>query len=154
MSEIVPTCREDVTKRILQHKVVLQKKWRDLAEQLNQSVEWTVAACLGQMQMNLEQSQAVAAYFQLNAQECLWLQTIPHKNTLNGGTVPSDPLLYRLHEALGVYGPALKEIIHEEFGDGIVSAIDFSIKVERESDPAGDRCRLVWSGKFLPYKKF
>lgn len=57
-------------------------------------------------------------------------------------------------QALGVYGPALKEIIHEEFGDGIVSAIDFNIKVERENDPAGDRCRLIWSGKFLPYKKF
>ncbi|XP_031640881.1 uncharacterized protein LOC116352431 [Contarinia nasturtii] len=153
MSEITPTCREDVTKRILQQKVILQKKWRDLAQQLNQSVEWTVAACLGQMQMTEEQSQSVGMYFQLNAQECRWLQTVPYRNSTNG-SISSDPLLYRLHEALGVYGPALKEIIHEEFGDGIMSAIDFTVKVEREVDPAGDRVKLVLNGKYLPYKKF
>lgn len=123
------------------------------------------------MQMTEEQSEIVGRFFQLNTQEKRWLQTIPYKNTTNG-TIPSDPLLYRLHEvikskrifnqflicynqqALGVYGSALKEIIHEEFGDGIMSAIDFSIKVEREHDPAGDRCKLIWSGKFLPYKEF
>lgn len=109
----------------------------------------TVAACLGQMKMSPEQSKAVGEYFKLTPEEYRWLETVPNRNTLNRA-VPSDPMLYRFHEALGVYGPALKEVINEEIGDGVVSAIDYSIKVEKD----GDRVKLIWSGKFLPYKSF
>lgn len=91
------TSREDVTKRIRQQKVLLKKNWRDLAKELNVSAEWTVAACLGQMQMTPQQSQVVGKYFGLTPEECLWLTQIPYRNSLNGG-LPSDPVLYRLHE--------------------------------------------------------
>lgn len=89
--------REDVTKRIRQQKVLLKKNWRDLANELNFSVEWTIAACLGQMTMTPEQSQVVGKYFELSPEECAWLTQIPYRNTLSG-VLPSDPVLYRLHE--------------------------------------------------------
>lgn len=84
-------------------------------------------------------------------QAAAWLQIAPHKSS---SAIPADPLLHRFHEVLGVYGSALKELIHEEFGDGIMSAVDFSISVERQPNPGGDRVNIVWNGKFLPYRSF
>lgn len=88
--------RELVTQRILSRKVELGIKWSNVAEQLNKSVEWTVAACLGQMQMNTMESGIVASFFDLNLNERQWLETVPYKNTLD--RIPTDPLLYRMHE--------------------------------------------------------
>ena len=69
-------------------------------------------------------------------------------------TVPTDPLIYRIYEVMGVYGPTIKELVHEEFGDGIMSAIDFTLGVDREANPAGDRVVITMNGKFLPYKSW
>ena len=82
-----------------------------------------------------------------------WLQIAPYKGSLPT-TVSTDPLIYRLNEIVAVYGTTIKELIHEEFGDGIMSAIDFSLNISREADPKGDRVKVVMSGKFLPYKTF
>ena len=82
-----------------------------------------------------------------------WLQIVPYKGSLPT-EVPTDPLIYRWYELVSVYGTTLKELIHEEFGDGIMSAIDFSMDLQRENDPKGDRVSVVMSGKFLPYKMY
>lgn len=98
---MAPCSRDEVTAKIRQQKVLLKKNWRDLANELNLSVEYTVAACLGQMKFTSEQAQKVGEYFNLSPEECLWLTEVPYRNTLNG-RLPSDPILYRLHEALGL----------------------------------------------------
>lgn len=105
------------------------------------------------MAFNAEQARSVVKLFGLHETALPWLQIPPAKGTL-AGTAPSDPLLYRLYEIVSVYGPAVKELIHEEFGDGIMSAIDFKFEVSREPQPTGDRVQLNMSGKFLPYKLF
>ena len=84
---------------------------------------------------------------------CKWLQVVPYKGSLPT-PVPTDPLIYRWYEIVSVYGTTIKELIHEEFGDGIMSAIDFSMDIERTADPKGDRVNVVLSGKFLPYKTY
>lgn len=89
--------REQVTKRIMQQKVILERKWKDLARQLSRSVEWTVTACLGQMQFTNEQARIVSDFFDLRPEERVWLEVVPYKNTSNQ-KIPSDPLLYRLYE--------------------------------------------------------
>lgn len=95
--------RELVTQKILYQKVVLERNWKDLALKLKCSVEWTVAACLGQMQMTSEQASEVASYFNLNDAERMMLETVPHRNAIQSGSVPSsDPLLYRLYEVNSV----------------------------------------------------
>ncbi|KAI6216893.1 Cyanate hydratase [Aphelenchoides fujianensis] len=141
----------EVTRRIVATKIQRQLKWADAAKELGQSKEWTTAACLGQMRLTKEEAEQLGRLFDLDDECVAWLQIVPHKGS---STIPSDPLLYRFYEAIGIYGPSLKELIHEEFGDGIMSAIDFTVNVEREPNPMGDRVRIVWSGKFLPYKKF
>ena len=82
-----------------------------------------------------------------------WLQVVPYKGSLPT-SVPTDPLIYRFYELVSVYGTTFKELIHEEFGDGIMSAIDFKMDLQREPDPKGDRVSIVMSGKFLPYKTY
>lgn len=101
MQNEAPLTRDAVTKRILSRKVEFGVNWFTVAEQLNKSIEWTVAACLGQMQMTTIESGIVASIFDLNFNERQWLETIPYKNSLN--CIPSDPLLYRLHEVLPVH---------------------------------------------------
>ncbi|KAI6178465.1 Cyanate hydratase [Aphelenchoides besseyi] len=145
------TSRAEVTQRIIAAKIQRQLKWSDVARELTQSKEWTTAAVLGQMQLSKEEAKQLGRLFGLDDECVAWLQIAPYKGS---NTIPSDPCLYRFYEAIGVYGPALKELIHEEFGDGIMSAIDFSVHMEREPNPMGDRVKLTWSGKFLPYKKF
>jgi len=145
--------RNDVTRKILQAKVRKGLKWRDVARYVGQSKEWTTAACLGQMTLTKAQAESVQRLFELTDEETAWLQVVPYKGSLPT-TVPTDPLIYRLYELVNVYGTTIKELVHEEFGDGIMSAIDFSLDITRESDPKGDRVRLVMSGKFLPYKTY
>jgi cyanate lyase len=128
-------------------------QWSEVAARVGQSKEWTTALCLGQMTANAEQAQAVGAIFGLTQEEQKWLQVVPYKGSLPSA-VPTDPLIYRWYELVNVYGTTIKELIHEEFGDGIMSAIDFSMDITREPDPKGDRVHVVLSGKFLPYKTY
>lgn len=145
--------RTDVTEKIIVTKVAKGLKWSQVAETIGQSKEWTTAALLGQMQMTREQAEKAAAIFGLTNEECAWPQVVPYKGSLPTA-VPTDPLIYRLYELVNVYGTTIKELIHEEFGDGIMSAIDFSMDLKREPDPHGDRVNIVMSGKFLQYKTY
>jgi cyanate lyase len=145
--------REDVTNKILTAKLMKGLKWRDLAEVLGTSKEWATAALLGQMTLTKAQAEAVGKLLELDEQSVLLLQQVPYKGSLPT-EVPTDPLIYRFYELINVYGTTLKALIHEEFGDGIMSAIDFSMSLEREPDPKGDRVNIKMSGKFLPYKTY
>lgn len=142
-----------VTKKIVESKVREGLKWGDIAKSIGESKEWVTAACLGQMTFTKAQAEVAGKLFGLNDEEMAWLQIAPYKGSLETA-VPTDPLIYRWYEIVSVYGTTIKELIHEEFGDGIMSAIDFSMDIQRESDPKGDRVQVVLSGKFLPYKTY
>lgn len=145
--------RQQVTEMILVAKVAKGLKWIQVADAIGQSKEWTTAACLGQMTLSKPQAQIVGELFDLSDEAVAWLQIAPYKGSLPT-QVPTDPLIYRFYELVNVYGSTIKELIHEEFGDGIMSAIDFSMDIQREEDPKGDRVNMVLSGKFLPYKTY
>ena len=145
--------RIEVTEKIIATKVSKGLTWEKVAKEVGLSKEWVTAACLGQMTLNDEQENKVGGLFNLNENEIKWLKVVPYKGSLSTA-VPSDPLIYRLYEVISVYGLTIKELIHEEFGDGIMSAIDFSMDIQRENNPAGDRVNILLSGKFLPYKTF
>jgi cyanate lyase len=147
------TDRGQVTGMILMAKVQKGIKWSDVAAKVGQSKEWTTAACLGQMTLTKAQAEIVGSIFGLPDEAVAWLQIVPYKGSLPSA-VPTDPLIYRWYEIVNVYGTTIKELIHEEFGDGIMSAIDFSMDIQREPDPKGDRVHVVLSGKFLPYKTY
>jgi cyanate lyase len=145
--------REQVTQQIISAKVLKGIKWRDVATAVGLSKEWVTAACLGQMTLNKAQAEIVGQIFGLSDEAVAWLQIVPYKGSLPTA-VPTDPLIYRWYEVVSVYGSTIKELIHEEFGDGIMSAIDFSMDIQREADPKGDRVQVVLSGKFLGYKSY
>ena len=145
--------RNDVTEKIIPAKVSRGLNGADVAAKVGLSKEWTTAACLGQMTLNAEQARVVGEIFGLTEEEQKWLKVVPYKGSL-ATAVPTDPLIYRWYEIVSVYGTTIKELIHEEFGDGIMSAIDFSMDIQREADPKGDRVNVVLSGKFLPYKSY
>ena len=145
--------RIDVTEKIITTKVTKGLKWADIAMQVGQSKEWVTAACLGQMTLTEQQAGVVAEIFGLTPGEKKWLMVVPYKGSLPT-SVPTDPLIYRFYELVSVYGTTFKELIHEEFGDGIMSAIDFKMDLQREPDPKGDRVSITMSGKFLPYKTY
>ena len=145
--------RNDITEKIIAAKVSKGLTWEEVAAKVGQSKEWVTAGCLGQMTFNDEQASVIAGLFDLSDEEKKWLKVVPYKGSLPT-PVPTDPLIYRWYEMVSVYGTTIKELIHEEFGDGIMSAIDFSMDIVREPDPKGDRVRVVLSGKFLPYKTY
>jgi cyanate lyase len=145
--------RNTVTQKIIGAKVKKRLKWADIASKIGQSKEWTTAACLGQMTFSKTQAEVAQSLFELSDEETAWLQIVPYKGSLPS-SVPTDPLIYRWYEIVNIYGTTIKELIHEEFGDGIMSAIDFSMDIQREPDPKGDRVNVVLSGKFLPYKSY
>lgn len=147
------TSRTQVTDMIQSAKILKGIKWSQIAEVVGQSKEWSTAACLGQMAMTKQQAEVVGELLELTDEAIAWLQIVPYKGSLPT-EVPTDPLIYRWYELVSVYGTTLKELIHEEFGDGIMSAIDFSMDLQRENDPKGDRVSVVMSGKFLPYKMY
>ena len=152
-SVMKPMKREDVTDLIVFRKMKSGIKWPEIAKKVGQSKEWTAAACLGQMQMTKKQAEAVGKLFDLPEEAVLLLQTVPYKGSLPTA-VPTDPLIYRFYELVNVYGTTFKALIHEEFGDGIMSAIDFKMDLTREPDPKGDRVKIVMSGKYLQYKSY
>ena len=145
--------RLEVTEKIISTKVAQGIKWSDVATKVGQSKEWTTALCLGQMTASAAEAKVLGDIFGLTDEEQKWLQVVPYKGSLPT-TLPTDALIYRLYEVINVYGLTMKELIHEEFGDGIMSAIDFSMDIQREADPKGDRVNVVLSGKFLPYKSY
>lgn len=145
--------RLDVTEKIVAAKVAQGIAWAEVARKVGQSKEWTTALCLGQMTASADQARVLGELFGLSEEERKWLQVVPYKGSLPT-PVPTDPLIYRWYEVVSVYGTTIKELIHEEFGDGIMSAIDFSMDIRREADPRGDRVNVVLSGKFLPYKSY
>ncbi len=145
--------REQVTQMIVSAKVRKSLKWAHVAESIGMSKEWTTAGCLGQMAFDKAQAETLGQLFELSDEAVAWLQIAPYKGSLPTA-VPTDPLIYRWYELVNVYGTTIKELIHEEFGDGIMSAIDFSMDIQRQSDPKGDRVNVVLSGKFLPYKSY
>lgn len=145
--------RIEVTEKIISTKVSKGIKWEDVARKVGLSKEWTTAACLGQMTLDAQQAAIIGDIFDLSADERKWLQVVPYKGSLPTA-VPTDPLIYRWYEMVNVYGTTIKELIHEEFGDGIMSAIDFSMEIVRQPDPKGDRVNVLLSGKFLPYKQY
>jgi len=147
------TNRDQVTDLIISSKVLNDISWKSVAEKVGLSKEWVTSACLGQMAFNKVQAETVGSIFGLSDEAIAWLQIAPYKGSLPTA-VPTDPLIYRWYEVVNVYGSTIKALIHEEFGDGIMSAIDFSMDIKREEDPNGDRVNVVLSGKFLPYKSY
>jgi len=145
--------RLEVTEMIIANKQSKGIKWEAIAKAIGLSKEWVTAGCLGQMTFNPEQAAIIGEILDLPAEAVAALQVVPYKGSLPT-TVPTDPLIYRFYELINVYGMTIKELIHEEFGDGIMSAIDFSMDISRESDPKGDRVKMVFNGKFLPYKTY
>jgi cyanate lyase len=124
--------------------------WRELAEHVDRPLVWTVAALLGKHPVPPETAQAVAARLDLGDDVTAALVRQPYRIADVG--LATDPTVYRFHEALDVYGQALKELIHEEFGDGIMSAINFNVDFAKHEDPQGDRIVVTFNGKFLPYQ--
>lgn len=145
--------REEVTRLILASKVRKGLQWREAAEVVGLSKEFVTAGCMGQMTFDKAQAEALGQLFELPDEAVAWLQIVPCKGSLPSA-VPTDPLIYRWYEIVSVYGTTIKELIHEEFGDGIMSAIDFSMDIQRQADPKGDRVQVVLSGKFLPYRSY
>jgi cyanate lyase len=145
--------REDTTRRILEAKTAKGLRWSQVADKVGLSKEWVTAGCLGQMTFDAAQADKIGEIFDLSQEDRHWLRTPPYKGSLPTA-VPTDPLIYRFYELVSVYGTTLKELIHEEFGDGIMSAIDFEMEISRESHPSGDRVKISMSGKFLPYKTY
>jgi len=148
-----PVSRSDVTEMVVMAKLKKDLSWAKIAKKVGQSKEWTTAALLGQMQMTREQADKAGKLLGLPPDAVLLLQQVPYKGSLPTA-VPTDPLIYRFYELVSVYGTTFKELIHEEFGDGIMSAIDFRMDLTREPDPKGDRVKIVMSGKYLQYKTY
>ncbi|MDO9052643.1 MAG: cyanase [Gallionella sp.] len=145
--------RNEVTELIITQKLSKKLTWPELAKSIGMSKEWTTAALLGQMTLTAQQAANIGALLDLPAEAIIQLQVVPYKGSLPS-SVPTDPLIYRFYELINVYGTTFKALIHEEFGDGIMSAIDFNMDIQREADPKGDRVKIVMSGKFLPYKSY
>ena len=148
-----PMTRHDVTERVVEARLKKGLSWSKIAKTVGQSKEWTTAALLGQMKMTQPQAEAAGKLLGLPAYAVLLLQQAPYKGSLPTA-VPTDPLIYRFYELVSVYGTTFKELIHEEFGDGIMSAIDFKMDMQRQADPNGDRVQIVMSGKYLQYKTY
>ena len=145
--------RAEATERILEAKQQKKLTFQAIAKQVGRHPVWVTAALLGQATMSAEEAQKAAAALGLGPEVAAALQEIPTKGSV-GQTVPVDPLIYRFHEITQVYGTTIKALIHEMFGDGIMSAIDFDLDIQRKEDPKGDRVVITMSGKFLPYKKW
>ncbi len=145
--------RADATPLILAAKKRKGLSFEAIAGKIGRHKVWLAAALHGQATMSKEEAETVGATLGLEPELVATLQEIPMKGSLDQ-TVPIDPLIYRFHEITQVYGTTLKAIIHEMFGDGIMSAIDFELDVQKKEDPKGDRVVVTMSGKFLPYKKW
>jgi cyanate lyase len=143
--------REEATDLILEAKDEKGLTFEAIAAQVGRHKVWTTAALFGQHPMNAEEADAVVDLLDLDDEVARALQRFPMRGSLETD-VPTDPTIYRIHEITQVYGTTIKALIHEEFGDGIMSAINFNMDIERIEDPNGDRVRITYEGKFLPYE--
>jgi cyanate lyase len=145
--------RDEATGLILEAKRRKSLTFEAIARAVGRHTVWTTAALLGQATMSADEARKAVETLGLGAEVAAALQEIPTNGAV-GRDVPVDPLIYRFHEITQVYGTTLKAIIHEMFGDGIMSAIDFEMDVQKKEDPKGDRVVVTMNGKFLPYKKW
>ena len=141
--------KEDVTVLIIRAKKKAGLTWEGIAEKIGMSPVWTHSAAMGMNAFTEEKAKALVALLDLPEEAIDSLVESPTK--VWAQTVPTDPCIYRLYEIVGVYGPTIKALIHEKFGDGIMSAIDFDMTVERVANPKGDRVKIEMSGKYLGY---
>lgn len=145
----------ETTQAILKAKQQKGLRWADLAQAVGLSEVFVASCCYGENSMTVESAAKLCAALDLGEGIKDALVQFPTKgNSLDGKIVPTDPLMYRFYEILCVYGTSLKDVIQEQFGDGIMSAIDFTIDVKKEADPKGDRVVVQMNGKFLPYRRF
>lgn len=140
----------EMTETVMARKLDSGMTWEQIAAKVGLNPVFVTAACLGQCSMPSEYGERLVAALGLSEDVAAALAAYPYKGMHQ--TVPTDPLVYRFHEIMQVYGTSLKEVIHERFGDGIMSAIDFTLDVTREEDPKGDRVVVTMNGKFLPYR--
>lgn len=143
--------REEATEIVTTERLRQGRTWAQLAEAAGFSKVWTTSALLGQQAMPRDAAERVGAALDLDEEVVKALQRSPSKGAL-GDVVPTDPLMYRFYEVLQVYGTSIKELVEEEFGAGIMSAIDFELDVERMADPKGDRVKVTMHGKYLPFR--
>lgn len=144
--------KSEMKEAILLAKKQKGLKWDQIAEASGLSPEYTCSACLGMNHLEKENAEAVAEFLELGSDVAAALQEFPYKSWEQ--TVPTDPVVYRWYEIVGVYGETIKEIIKDKFGDGIMSAIDFTMNIEKQEDLKGDRVVVTMNGKFLPYKSW
>ncbi len=147
--------RVDVTEHVLDAKRRLGLTWKAIAAALGDaSPVFYTAALLGHQMLTVDEAKKAGTLLDLDEEMALLLAEPPEERGATQMMPPSDPLVYRFYELVQGYGPTWKQLINEEFGDGIMSAIDFNMQIEREPDPKGDRVKITMSGKFLPYKRF
>ncbi len=144
--------KEEMTKEILTAKIEKKLSWAALSEATNLGTVCIAAACLGSASLTTEEAKKVTNLLELPDNVAFALTEFPTKG--NGQVVPSDPFIYRFFEIAYVYGDSMKSVAQELFGDGIMSAIDFTLDVDKVKDPKGDRVKITMNGKFLPYKKW
>jgi cyanate lyase len=142
----------EMTEVIMVAKTKSGLGWEGVAEQVGLAPVFLTSACLGMNSLKPEHADKVCEVLGLSPEVSTALQEFPHKSW--DKLVPTDPVIYRLYEVVGVYGDTIKELIHEKFGDGIMSAIDFSMHIDKEENPLGDRVVITMNGKFLPYKSW
>jgi cyanate lyase len=142
--------RDEITQQIVAARLAKGLTWQQLADAIDKPVVWTTSALLGQQPIPPDSGRKLVELLGLDESAVPVLAAVPMRGGLPTA-VPTDPTIYRFYEVLQVYGGAIKELIHEQFGDGIMSAINFSVNVEKKPHPAGDRVVVTLDGKFLPY---
>lgn len=153
-SQYDPAVREALAAKAVEAKTRKDLTWQRIADAAGLSAVFTTAAVLGQHPLPKESAEAVAELLELGDDAALLLQTVPMRGSIPDG-VPTDPTIYRFYEILQVYGTTLKALIHEQFGDGIISAVNFRLDVQKVPDPeGGERAVITLDGKYLPTKPF
>ena len=145
--------RTECTRRILDAKSAKGLTFAEIGGKIGRSEVWTAAAIMGQAQMDASEAGGLCDLLGLEPEVAQALQTHPMRGSLDS-TVPVDPLIYRFHEITQVYGTTIKAVVNEKFGEGIMSAIDFELSIDRQEDPKGDRVVVTMNGKFLPFRKW
>ncbi len=141
--------KEEMTDLIIASKKAKGLTWEAIADKVNLGQTWVTSACFGMNSTSEDVAKGICEILELDQDVCAALQEFPHKSW--DKSIPQDPVVYRLYEIVGVYGDTIKETIAEKFGDGIMSAIDFSMDIDKQEDPKGDRVVITLNGKFLRY---
>jgi cyanate lyase len=153
-SNVFQEPRLELTARVIAAKALKDLTWKEIADGTGLRVAYVTAALLGQHSLPKAAADIVVSRLGLKPEDSAQLQTIPLRGSIPGG-VPTDPTIYRFYEMIQIYGTTLKSLVHEEFGDGIISAINFRLDLQKEKDPdGGDRAVIILNGKFLPNKPY